>query len=227
MGRWLGEARRLAQIHTSALCMMPVWLFSSGPIGPLDHLVPARDTRRRPGADATDPGDRLPHVPGSAGHEASAFRRTGRRPDDPRARGGRPRLGCDRSIRRRDRRRTPRRPPKRVAARPSSQCYFCRIQRSSCASMPRSIRRFRCASSSFATRLCRSLRARRSRNTVAWLRVDGGRCLSISRTVEPPSRDCIARNFQRWHVVIRGSRWRWTEQCDCMSGPPFSRAAGP
>lgn len=41
MGRWLGEARRLAQIHTSALCMMPVWLFSSGPIGPLDHLVPA------------------------------------------------------------------------------------------------------------------------------------------------------------------------------------------
>lgn len=41
MGRWLGEARRFAQIHTSALCMMPVWLFSSGPVGPVDHLIPA------------------------------------------------------------------------------------------------------------------------------------------------------------------------------------------
>ena len=40
MGRWLGEARRFAQIHTSALCMMPVWLFSSGPVGPVDHLIP-------------------------------------------------------------------------------------------------------------------------------------------------------------------------------------------
>lgn len=39
-GRWLGEARRLAQIHASALCMMPVWLFSSGPVGPVDHLIP-------------------------------------------------------------------------------------------------------------------------------------------------------------------------------------------
>jgi menaquinone-dependent protoporphyrinogen oxidase len=29
MGRWLGEARRFAQLHASALCVMPVWLFSS------------------------------------------------------------------------------------------------------------------------------------------------------------------------------------------------------
>jgi menaquinone-dependent protoporphyrinogen oxidase len=41
MGRWLGEARRFVQVHTSALCMMPVWLFSSGPLGPRDHLIPA------------------------------------------------------------------------------------------------------------------------------------------------------------------------------------------
>jgi menaquinone-dependent protoporphyrinogen oxidase len=40
MGRWLGEARRLAQIQASALCMMPVWLFSSGPVGPADHPIP-------------------------------------------------------------------------------------------------------------------------------------------------------------------------------------------
>ena len=40
MGRWLGEARRFAQIHASALCALPVWLFSSGPVGPADHLIP-------------------------------------------------------------------------------------------------------------------------------------------------------------------------------------------
>jgi menaquinone-dependent protoporphyrinogen oxidase len=40
MGRWLAEARRFAQIHTSALSTMPVWLFSSGPVGPADHRIP-------------------------------------------------------------------------------------------------------------------------------------------------------------------------------------------
>lgn len=39
-GRWLGEARRFAQIHASELCLMPVWLFSSGPVGPADHPTP-------------------------------------------------------------------------------------------------------------------------------------------------------------------------------------------
>ena len=39
-GRWLAEARRFAQVHTSSLCMIPVWLFSSGPVGPVDHLIP-------------------------------------------------------------------------------------------------------------------------------------------------------------------------------------------
>lgn len=41
MGRWLGEARRFAQLHASALCVMPVWLFSSGPLGPAQHRIPA------------------------------------------------------------------------------------------------------------------------------------------------------------------------------------------
>jgi len=39
-GRWLGEGRRLAQIHAAPLSMMPVWLFSSGPVGPADHRIP-------------------------------------------------------------------------------------------------------------------------------------------------------------------------------------------
>jgi menaquinone-dependent protoporphyrinogen oxidase len=39
-GRWLGEARRFAQIHASELCSMPVWLFSSGPVGAVDHPIP-------------------------------------------------------------------------------------------------------------------------------------------------------------------------------------------
>jgi menaquinone-dependent protoporphyrinogen oxidase len=38
--RWLGEARRFAQVHASELCMRPVWLFSSGPLGPADHMIP-------------------------------------------------------------------------------------------------------------------------------------------------------------------------------------------
>lgn len=40
MNRWLAEARRFVQIHVSELCMTPVWLFSSGPLGPADHLIP-------------------------------------------------------------------------------------------------------------------------------------------------------------------------------------------
>jgi menaquinone-dependent protoporphyrinogen oxidase len=33
MGRWLGEARSFVARHQSLLAAMPVWLFSSGPIG--------------------------------------------------------------------------------------------------------------------------------------------------------------------------------------------------
>jgi menaquinone-dependent protoporphyrinogen oxidase len=40
MNRWLSEARRFAQVHASELSSMPVWLFSSGPLGPPDHPIP-------------------------------------------------------------------------------------------------------------------------------------------------------------------------------------------
>jgi menaquinone-dependent protoporphyrinogen oxidase len=40
MNRWLGEARRFAQIHASELSSVPVWLFSSGPLGDADHPIP-------------------------------------------------------------------------------------------------------------------------------------------------------------------------------------------
>jgi menaquinone-dependent protoporphyrinogen oxidase len=43
MGRWLGDARRFAQVHASELCSMPTWLFSSGPLGPAAHPIPAGD----------------------------------------------------------------------------------------------------------------------------------------------------------------------------------------
>jgi menaquinone-dependent protoporphyrinogen oxidase len=38
--RWLSEARRFAEVHGSELCVMPVWLFSSGPLGSADHPIP-------------------------------------------------------------------------------------------------------------------------------------------------------------------------------------------
>jgi menaquinone-dependent protoporphyrinogen oxidase len=40
MNRWLGEARRFAQIHASELSGLPVWLFSSGPVGDRSHPIP-------------------------------------------------------------------------------------------------------------------------------------------------------------------------------------------
>lgn len=40
MNRWLGEARRFAQIHASELSQVPVWLFSSGPVGDPRHPIP-------------------------------------------------------------------------------------------------------------------------------------------------------------------------------------------
>lgn len=39
-GRWLGSARELVVANVSALLAMPVWLFSSGPVGPPAHLIP-------------------------------------------------------------------------------------------------------------------------------------------------------------------------------------------
>jgi len=34
VGRWLREARRFAERNAATLATMPVWLFSSGPVGP-------------------------------------------------------------------------------------------------------------------------------------------------------------------------------------------------
>ena len=40
VGRWLQEARRFAERHAATLTAMPVWLFSSGPLGPAGARVP-------------------------------------------------------------------------------------------------------------------------------------------------------------------------------------------
>ena len=40
-GRWMDSARRFSERHHQALRLLPVWLFSSGPIG--DPLEPAQD----------------------------------------------------------------------------------------------------------------------------------------------------------------------------------------
>ena len=43
MGRWLESARDLVQANAAALTGRPVWLFSSGPLGPPDVLKPEGD----------------------------------------------------------------------------------------------------------------------------------------------------------------------------------------
>jgi menaquinone-dependent protoporphyrinogen oxidase len=40
MGRWLKSAREFVSEHATGLSAVPVWLFSSGPLGPPDHLIP-------------------------------------------------------------------------------------------------------------------------------------------------------------------------------------------
>jgi menaquinone-dependent protoporphyrinogen oxidase len=49
MGRWLKPARQFAEHNGAALAAIPVWLFSSGPLGPPAHRVPAGEP-----ADITD-----------------------------------------------------------------------------------------------------------------------------------------------------------------------------
>jgi menaquinone-dependent protoporphyrinogen oxidase len=44
MGRWLKRARGFVCEHAAELSAMPVWLFSSGPLGPPDHLIPAGES---------------------------------------------------------------------------------------------------------------------------------------------------------------------------------------
>jgi menaquinone-dependent protoporphyrinogen oxidase len=40
MGRWLKTAREFVSEHADELSSRQVWLFSSGPLGPPDHLIP-------------------------------------------------------------------------------------------------------------------------------------------------------------------------------------------
>jgi menaquinone-dependent protoporphyrinogen oxidase len=43
VGRWLEPARDLVDTQATALADLPVWLFSSGPLGPPDALKPEGD----------------------------------------------------------------------------------------------------------------------------------------------------------------------------------------
>jgi menaquinone-dependent protoporphyrinogen oxidase len=43
VGRWLDTARELVEANAAALAARPVWLFSSGPLGPPDALKPEGD----------------------------------------------------------------------------------------------------------------------------------------------------------------------------------------
>jgi menaquinone-dependent protoporphyrinogen oxidase len=43
IGRWLEPARELVEANAGALAERPVWLFSSGPLGPPDALKPEGD----------------------------------------------------------------------------------------------------------------------------------------------------------------------------------------
>jgi menaquinone-dependent protoporphyrinogen oxidase len=43
IGRWLAPARELVEAHADALSAVPVWMFSSGPLGPPDALKPEGD----------------------------------------------------------------------------------------------------------------------------------------------------------------------------------------
>ena len=43
IGRWLEPAQRLVEEHAGTLAAAPVWLFSSGPLGPPDALKPEGD----------------------------------------------------------------------------------------------------------------------------------------------------------------------------------------
>lgn len=44
MGRWLKPAHRFVEMNASHLAAKPVWLFSSGPLGPPEHLVPGDES---------------------------------------------------------------------------------------------------------------------------------------------------------------------------------------
>jgi len=65
VGRWLDPARSLVEDNASALADAPVWLFSSGPLGPPDALKPEGDPVDVAG---------LVETTGAAGHRVFAGR---------------------------------------------------------------------------------------------------------------------------------------------------------
>jgi menaquinone-dependent protoporphyrinogen oxidase len=65
MGRWLRAAREFVSEHEAELSAMPVWLFSSGPLGPPDRLIPLGES-----ADT----DRIAELVGARGHRVFAGR---------------------------------------------------------------------------------------------------------------------------------------------------------
>jgi menaquinone-dependent protoporphyrinogen oxidase len=65
MGRWLKPARQFAEHHGTSLAAVPVWLFSSGPLGPPGNLVPTGEP-----ADVTE----LVKLTGTLGHRVFAGR---------------------------------------------------------------------------------------------------------------------------------------------------------
>jgi menaquinone-dependent protoporphyrinogen oxidase len=65
MGRWLKLARRFAEHHGTSLAAVPVWLFSSGPLGLPRNLVPTGEP-----ADVTE----LVKLTGALGHRVFAGR---------------------------------------------------------------------------------------------------------------------------------------------------------
>jgi menaquinone-dependent protoporphyrinogen oxidase len=65
MGRWLKPARQFAEHHARTLAAIPVWLFSSGPLGPPANLVPTGEP-----ADVTE----LVKLTGALGHRVFAGR---------------------------------------------------------------------------------------------------------------------------------------------------------
>jgi menaquinone-dependent protoporphyrinogen oxidase len=65
MGRWLKPARHFAEHHGTSLAAIPVWLFSSGPLGPPAKLVATGEP-----ADVTE----LVKLTGALGHRVFAGR---------------------------------------------------------------------------------------------------------------------------------------------------------
>lgn len=65
MGRWLKAAREFLSEHAAELSAVPVWLFSSGPLGPPGRLIPS---------DESTDTDRMTKLVGARGHRVLAGR---------------------------------------------------------------------------------------------------------------------------------------------------------